>query len=87
MTGIRGATALVHAAANGSALCIPFLLEKEACVQDASGWSALAWATYLDKPECAKLLMGEEDIEITPIAGGYADDGNNGKTGGDYCRL
>lgn len=87
MIGIRSTTALMHAAANGSALCIPFLLEKEACVQDASGWSALAWATYLDKPECAKLLMGEKDIELTPIVGGYAGDGSNGNTGSGYCRL
>ncbi|TNJ26174.1 Kinase, NEK [Giardia muris] len=59
-----GETALMFAAINGHAYCIP-LLEKEIGMQNKGGWTALMWAVYYGKTDCARLLLSEAGKQTT----------------------
>ncbi|TNJ27020.1 Ankyrin repeat protein 1 [Giardia muris] len=59
-----GETALMKAAINGHANCIP-LLEKEIGMQNNIGWTALMLAASNGKIDCVRLLLSEAGRQTT----------------------
>lgn len=59
-----GKTALMCVAANNHPGCVEILVSKEACFQDAEGWTALIYAVMNNYIDCAKLLLVETGLTM-----------------------
>ena len=53
------------AADNNHVACVEILVDKEARLQNAEGWTALIYAAMNNYVDCAKLLLVETRLTIS----------------------